>query len=62
MRDRTEEYFLHRVFGIFRMTADLHTEGVNRVLEQPDRFLNGFRSIAVQQIGGSYQFRSHRIR
>ncbi|MGB6720600.1 MAG: hypothetical protein WBE72_07400 [Terracidiphilus sp.] len=30
---RTEEHLLHVVFRVFRMTADFHAEGIDRVLE-----------------------------
>jgi len=57
----TREHLLHGVFGIFRMPTDLHAEGIDRILKQPYRFFNCFRSIAPQQLGGSDQFWSHRL-
>src|ERR1039458_5298273 len=57
----TEEHFLHGVFGIFRLPADLHAEGIDCVLKQPDRLFNRFRGVEAQQICGLYQFRSHRM-
>ena len=56
----TEEHFLHGVFGILRMPADLHAERIDRVLKQPDRLFNRLRSVEAQQVCGLYQFRSHR--
>ena len=61
MLKRTEEHLLHGVFGVFRMPADLHAERIDRVLEQPDRLFNRFRSIEAQQICSLDQFRSHRM-
>jgi len=29
---RTGEHFLHGVFRVFRMSADLHAEGMHRIL------------------------------
>jgi len=39
------EHLLHGVFGIFRMPAYFHAEGVDGVLQQPDRLFNSFRSV-----------------
>ena len=58
--DGAGEHLLHGVFRIFRMPADLHAEGIDRILQQTDRLFDGFRSVAAQEVGGSDQFRSHR--
>src|ERR1035441_1462158 len=58
---RAVEYLLHGVFRIFRMPADFHAEGIDRVLQQPDRLLDGFGSVAAQELGGLDQFRAHRL-
>jgi len=59
--DGAGEHLLHGIFRIFRMAADLHAEGIDRILQQTDRLFDGFRSVALQQVGGSDQFRSHRM-
>src|ERR1017187_788964 len=59
MAQGTEEHLLHGVFRIFWMAADLHAEGVNRVLQQTERLFNRLRSVAAQQFGRLSQFRSH---
>ena len=57
---RTVEHLLHGVFCVFRMPADLHAEGIDRVLQQTDCLFDSFRSIAAQQFGSLNQFGSHR--
>src|ERR1039458_5328931 len=43
------------------MPANLHAEGIDRILQQADRLFDSFRSVAVQEFRGSDQFRSHRM-
>src|ERR1035441_5115938 len=45
--ERAGENLLHGVLCVFRMPADLHAEGIDRVLQQADSFIDGFRSVAV---------------
>ena len=59
MAQGTKEHLLHGVFRIFRMAADLHTEGINRVLQEAECLFNCLRSVAAQQFGRLSQFRSH---
>ena len=51
--DGAGKHLLHSVFRIFRMPTDLHAEGIDRILQQTDRLFDGFRSVALQQVGGS---------
>lgn len=48
MGQGTRQHLLHRVLGVLRMSAYLHAEGINRVLQQANRLFDTFRSIAVQ--------------
>lgn len=47
MLQRAVKHLLHRVFSVFRVTAHLHAEGVNGLLQQADGFLGLFRCISV---------------
>ena len=49
----TGKHLLHGVFRVFRMPADLHAEGIDRILQQTDRLFDSFRRVAAQEIGGS---------
>ena len=58
--ERTGEDFLHVIFRVLPVAADLHTEGIDRILQQADRLFNGLRSVAVQEFGSLNQFWAHR--
>src|ERR1017187_1149573 len=56
---RSEENFLRSILCVFWMSADLHAEGIDRVLQQADGFFDSFRSIESQEIGCLSQFWAH---
>ncbi len=45
---RTVKHFLHGVFSILRMSADLHAEGIDRILQQPDCLFRRLRRMQAQ--------------
>ena len=45
MRYRLQQDFLHGVFGILGMAADFHAEGIDRVLQQSQRPVDGIRVV-----------------
>ena len=54
------KHLLHGVLGILGMAADLHAEGVDRVLQQADRFFHRFGGVAVQtHVGLGFQNGRH---
>src|ERR1039457_2414087 len=58
--ERTGENLLHVIFRVLPVAADLHTEGIDRILQQTDRLFNGFSGIARQEFGSLDRFGSHR--
>ena len=62
MPERTGENLLHGIFRVLPVPADLHTEGIDRMLQQTDCLFDGFRCVAAQQLGSLDQFGSHGLR
>jgi hypothetical protein len=43
-----KQHILHDVFCVFSMSADLHAEGIDGILQQLDRLCGGFRRIPAE--------------
>ena len=55
-----QQGFLHGVFGVLTVAADLHAEGKDRALQQSQRLLHGIGPVLLKDFQRSLNLGAHR--